>query len=443
MSQALLKRAIFLMAPLFFISCEKATDDLGFEQIIGGVVEADSLHIDLVTWTAPVDSILVALDYNSQLALGGYNPVRLMGRTESSLFGVEKANLMSQIIPNELNLDFGENPKVDSVYLYLRITSAYGDTSSSMNLVVNVLEDDFSQDSSYYSDYAPALGLEIGRLDGYAPAPETNTRFEGDLAPALISIPMDTSYFQANFANLADGSADEFSSFSNFIEYFKGIQVSAETGKCILYTNLASNFGGIRVYYHNSTDTTFAELNFDQDKSLKPINFSTFEQDYTGSPLETMAQDSVNGESQTYVQAMGGVCTALKFDPARINALLDQGLVINRAEVEIFTMPVNAEPVAPGGAMELRLLNGKTLGDRISDFRTEGGGGGSLERGLLRNNKYVIDIRRHLFEVLNSGENPTLALIPRTRTTAANRTVLRGGEGLMERAKVIVYYTKP
>lgn len=443
MSHTFLRRALIIVAPLFFLSCEKATDDLGFEQIIGGVVEADSLHLNLVTWTAPVDSILVALEYNSQLALGGYNPVRLLGRTESSLFGVEKAHLMSQIIPNELDLDFGENPKVDSVYFYLRITSAYGDTSSSMNLVVNVLEDDFSQDSTYFSNYSPALGAEIGRLDNYMPAPESTTRFEGDLGPALIRIPMDTAYFQKKFADIANGSADEFSSFSNFIEYFKGIQISAETGKCILYTNLASNFGGIRVHYHNSTDTSFAELNLDQDKSLKPINFSTFEQDYSGSPLEIMAQDSVNGEPQTYVQAMGGVCTALKFDPSKINALLDQGLVINRAEVEIYTMPVNGEPVAPGSAMELRLLDGRAIGNRISDFSTDGGGGGGLERGLLRNNKYVIDIRRHLFEVLNSGENPTLALIPRTRTTAANRTVLRGGEELMERAKVIVYYTKP
>lgn len=68
MSHTFLRRALIIVAPLFFLSCEKATDDLGFEQIIGGVVEADSLHLNLVTWTAPVDSILVALEYNSQLA---------------------------------------------------------------------------------------------------------------------------------------------------------------------------------------------------------------------------------------------------------------------------------------------------------------------------------------------------------------------------------------
>ncbi len=438
-----LKRAIFLMAPLFFISCEKATDDLGFEQIIGGVVEADSIHIDLVSWTAPVDSIVVALDYTTQLNIGGFNPTRLLGQTESSYFGKEMAFIHSELIPNELDLDFGDNPTVDSVNLYLRMTDSYGDTSQAMDLVVNVLADGFSKDSIFYSNYSPSLGDEIGRLNGFMPKPNTNTRFEDELAPAIITIPMDINYFQNNFANVADGSADEFSGFQKFLDYFKGVRIAAENGAAILDINLASNFGGIRIYYHNDSDTTFAELNFDQDKSIKPINFSTFQQDYQGSTLENLAQDSINGEAETYVQSMGGVCTALRFDPTKINALIDEGMVINRATVEVYTLPGTGEPVAPSSAMELRALNGKTLGDRILDFQTDGGGGGSLSRGVLRNNKYVLDVRRHLFEVLNSGENPTLALVPRTRTTAANRTILRGGEGLMEKATVIVYYTKP
>lgn len=437
-----LKRAILLLAPLFFISCEKPTDDLGFEQIIGGVVEADSMHLNLVTWTAPVDSIIVALDYNSQLSLGGYNPLRLLGRTESNLFGSEEAYLHTQVIPDELDLDFGQNPIVDSVYFYLRITDSYGDTSQAMNLVIHELEEEFSQDSIYYSSYSPALGAEIGRLDGYMPKAFTNTRFEGELAPPVIAIPMDINFFQTAFADIADGSADEFSSFGDFLEYFYGLRVAAETGKAILDLNLASNYTGLRVYYHNDDDTTFAEFNIDQDKSLKPINFSTFEQFYSGSPLENMAQDSLNGEAQTYIQSMGGVCTALKFDPAKVQNLIQQGFIINSAAVEVYTVPNTGEPVAPSSNMEIRILDGKSLGDRIIDFQSESGGG-ALSRGVLRNNKYVMDLRRHLFEVLNSGENPTLALVPRTRTTAANRTVIRGGEGLMEKATVIVYYTKP
>jgi len=444
MTLSTVKRAILAMAPLFFIAaCEKPTDDLGFQQIIGGNTEADSMHINLVSWTAPVDSIVVALDYSTQVTLGGYNSVRLLGHSESNYFGVEKARIVSQMIPNELNVDFGNNPVVDSVNLYLRLTEAYGDTSKTMDFAVYELSQAFDEDSLYYSNYQPTLANEIGRLNAYQPQPKTNSQFEGELAPALLRIPMDAAYFQSKFADVANGTADEFSSFAKFMEYFKGVQIEAESGGCILYTNLASAYTGLRIYYHNDEDTSYAELNFDQDKSIKPINFSTFEQDYTGSPLETLAQDSVNGEAETYTQAMAGVCTALRFDSHKIDSLVNEGLVINKAEVEIFTAQGSTEPVAPSPKMELRLLEGKSLGDRIIDFQTDGGGGGTLSRGILRNNKYVIDLTRHLFEVLNSKENPTLALVPTTRTTAANRTILRGGSGLSERATVIVYYTKP
>jgi len=432
------------MAPLFFISsCEKATDELGFEQIIGGNIEADSLHLNLVTWTAPIDSIVVALDYQSQLSLGGYNSTRLLGFTQSSYFGTEQAHLMGQLIPNELNLDFGTSPVVDSAILYIRLTDSYGDTSQAMDISVHEISQDFEQDSVYYSNYLPTLGQELGRLDGYLPSPQTNTTFEDELAPAILSVNLDASFFQSKFADLANGSADEFSSFTKFLEYFPGIQVTAETGGAMLYTNLASAFTGLRIYYHNDSDTTYSELNFDQDKSIKPINFSTFEQNYSGSSIETLGLDSINGEAQTYVQAMGGVTTALRFDPLKIQSLLDSGLVINRATVEVYTAQGTGQYVAPAPRMELRELDGRALGDRIADFQIDGGGGGSLSRGVLRDNKYVFNVTRHLFEVLNSQINNTLALVPTTRTTAPHRTILRGGAGLSEKAVVIVYYTKP
>lgn len=440
-----LKRAILAMAPLLLIiSCEKPTENLGFQQIIGGTIEADSVHVKVVSYTSPVDSIIVALDYDRQQLFGGYASTRLLGQTNSPYFGTEKANIISQLLPEQVNADFGTNAQVDSVNLYIRLTSAYGDTSVPMDIVVHLLDEELDRDSNFYSNYQPALGPELGRITNVKPSPKTGRLFEGDLAPAHLRIPLDTSYFQANFADVADGNFEPFSSFSGFTEYFKGIKVSAEGGSSILYTNLASAYSLVRIYYHNDSDTTFTDLSFDQDKSTVPINFSTFEQDYTGSALENLGLDSINGEEQTYVQAMGGVCTAFKFDQSKIDSLLAEGLVINKAELEVYTAQGTGESVAPSSRMEIRQLDGFTLGDRILDFSGDDGtGDGTLRRGVLRNNKYVFSLTRHLFAVLNSGENNTLAIIPATRTTAANRTILRGGSGLQERATVVVYYTKP
>jgi hypothetical protein len=93
--------------------------------------------------------------------------------------------------------------------------------------------------------------------------------------------------------------------------------------------------------------------------------------------------------------------------------------------------------------MEVRLFNGNALGDRILDYQVDGGGDGNLRRGVLRENRYIFDVSRQLFSVLNSGVNNSMAITPLTRTTAANRTILRGGKEPQEQAKVIIYYTKP
>jgi len=438
------KRAILTMASFTLLSaCEKPTDGLGFEQVIGGNIEADTIHVPIISYTTAVDSILVALPYQQQLLFGGYNSTRLLGRTVSSSFGTEEARILAQLLPEQVNPDFGDNPIVDSVNLYLRITEAYGDTSLAMNISVSELEQSFSQDSSFFSNYNPIIGREIGRLDNYMPAPKTTVLIEDILAPATIRIPLDLAFFQSKFADVGTGEFDSLASFTNFVKYFKGIEVKTENAGCILYTNLASNYSLIRIYYHNDLDTTFTDLSFNQDKSTVPITFSTFSHDYTNSDIDLSSIDSVNGETQTYVQAMGGTVTGFKFNLNKIDSLSDEGLIINRALIEFYTAQGLGTAVAPSPRMEIRFFNGNALGDRILDYQLDGGGDGNLRRGALRDNRYVFDVSRQLFSVLNSGINNSMAITPLTRTTAANRTILRGGKEPQEQAKVIIYYTKP
>jgi hypothetical protein len=135
--------------------------------------------------------------------------------------------------------------------------------------------------------------------------------------------------------------------------------------------------------------------------------------------------------------------TAFKFDLNKIDSLSQEGLIINRALIEFYTAQGLGTAVAPSPRMEVRLFNGNALGDRILDYQVDGGGDGNLRRGVLRENRYIFDVSRQLFSVLNSGVNNSMAITPLTRTTAANRTILRGGKEPQEQAKVIIYYTKP
>lgn len=440
----IVKRAILVMAPfVFLISCEKPTESLGFEQVIGSNVKADTLHIPVQTYTADVDSILVALTYNNQLRLGGYASTRIFGQYSNGIFGDAKAELLSELLPRQVNPDFGNNPVVDSVTMHLRLLDAYGDTTVPMDIEVYELADGFSKDSIFYSDYNPAEKRLLGSLSGYIPKPNTVVKSEDFIPAPHLSIPLDVSYFQSQFADVGDGNFEAFSTFDKFLEYFKGIKVKTTAGGAVLYSLLNSNYSDVRIYFHNDEDTSVVELNFDADRSVAPINFSTFSQDYSSAVFNLATQDTVKGEKRTYVQAMGGVTTAIKIDPSRIDSLTAEGLIINQALLKLSTAVGTGDPAAPAARMEIRDLEGKHLGARVLDFQGTSNTTGNLQLGQLRENSYTFDLTRHLFDVLNTGENNTLAVVPVNRSTAASRTVMQGGNTAHEKAKIIVYYTKP
>lgn len=431
-----------LVILLAVAACEKPNEQLGFDQVIGENITADSLHIPITTYTVPIDSVLVAFNRLQQLAIGGYPGTRLLGLESSPYLGETRATLIGQVLPVQLNADFGENPVIDSVNFNLALSQAYGDTTKSMDVEVHELDSELNPDSLYYSSYEPTLKRLLGERTNIPVRPETPTTFDGNPAPPMITIPLDTAYFQERFLDVGDGDFSSFADFEAFTEYFKGVVVKVTQGDAILYADLSSVFSALRIHYHNAEDTAFLDLNFRQDKPLLPIHFSTFSQDYSQAIVNLDNQDSVKGEPYTYIQAMGGVATALKLAPAKMDSLSKEGLVINQARLEIPTAVGTGDPAAPSQRLEMLVLDGRGLGARAVDFQ-EDGGDGSLQFGALRQNRYRFDLTRHLFSALNSGENPTLAVVPRRRTTTANRTILRGGGEAGEPLKLVVYYTQP
>lgn len=423
-------------------ACEKPSDKLGFEQVIGSNINADSIHVPITTYTAPVDSILVAFTYDQQLTLGGYVGTRLLGLERSNHLGESKATLVGQVLPTQLNIDFGDNPVLDSVNMNFALRGAYGDTSVPMDVSIYEHDRVFSLDSIYYSSHRPAKGKLLGELRQKRVRPGTETTFNGNLAPPTLTIPLDRDYFRDNFIDKGDGTFDAFTGFRSFIDYFPGIVAEVSAGDALLSTDLSSPFSSLRIHYHNDDDTTWLDLNFRQDKTVFPIHFSVFEHDYQNALVDLDDQDTLRGEKQTYVQSMGGVTTALKIDPSRMDSLQEEGLIVNYAFLEMPTAVGTGEGLAPSQNLEILQLEGRGLGSRTLDFRGDGGDG-ALQLGRLRQNQYRFDLTRHLFSTLNSGENPTLAVVPQSRTTTANRTILRGGKGSGERAHVVIYYTQP
>lgn len=439
------KRAIFILAPFLFLGCETDNGKIGEGTIIGLPLEATAIEMPIISFSQKVDSVIVALKYSNQASLGGYIGTRIVGTMEYDFVGSSEASIVTQIVPTQLNMDFGDNPIVDSVKMYLRFNGQYGDTTKTINLEVLEITESLSRDSNYFSSFKPVTGLKVGELLNYAPRPKSRvSNGSAQISPSVI-IPLDKNYFQTNIAAIANGNSTELGDFDSFIEYMKGFQIKAVKGDgSMLYFNLSNATSRIVLSYHNDNDTTEAILNFAQDKSSIPISFSIFSQDYSNSVSGISNPDSVSpGEMTTYVQAMGGLATVFKI-PDVLTAL-PEGSIVNRAFMEIPIQRGIMSGLPPAGAMEIRLMTSKGPSSTIRDFFFDNRqtGDGSLRLGDLRNNRYIFEITEHIFEVINSGNNPNLAIVPVSKGTTATRTILKGGNDPLDPIKLIVYYTKP
>lgn len=433
---------MFIMASFIFISCEKDTGNLGFDKVIGGETFIDTLTIPVISYTADVDSVLVALDYTSQLTLaGGYYSVALLGQTSDNYFGESRSAFVGQLMPNSLNTDFGDNAQIDSVFLDMRLTGSVGDTATPMGFKVYELNSDLSKDSTFYSSYSPAKGQLLGEVSNLRVKPKTPYPNAEQVSPAMLRIPLDDTYFRDKFLSIGDGDADEFSSLENFIEYFKGITIECSEGAAILYMAPQSSYSRMRIYFHNSTDTSSVSYNFSPDRSTVPIHFNTFKQDYTSAAFNLDMQDTVNGETQTFVQTMGGVVTVLKLQMPDLDSLQKEGLVINQAHLVLHQKTGTGLSYTPISQLEVRSFEDGILGSRLIDFTSTTGTNGAVEYGSFRNNKYTFNISRHIFDLTNGSDNIPLAIHPRSFATQAGKVILSGGD--ISGTEVKVYYTKP
>lgn len=444
MIKKLLKRAILILAPLVFIACEKSTDDLGFEQVIENVPGLKKYEFDLVGYSVPQDSILTALNYDLSSIIG-YTGDKLLGSLLDNNFGRSQASFVTQGILDQVNPDLGTNAVLDSAVLYLRYSNVYGDSSKSIDLIIEELLDPIDRDTSFYSDDVPAVSQTIGQLS-FRPTPNVNLDVDGEEIPASLRVPLSQSYFQSKIIDIADGSSGELASNDDFVEYFNGLLISTTSvDASIVSFDLTNTNSRILLFYHNDTDTGTLEINFDQTNSVKPVSFNLYDHDYENYPnnLNLNNQDTAVGESSIHIQSMGGVVGVLKFPG--LDTLIGKGYLVNRAWLTVPTQTGIYSGLAPSNRFTLRsYTDADGVGSTIIDFNGTGASGdGRLRLGQLRDNSYEFDITKYMFGVLNDGQNGKLAIVPVNNVTTANRTILKGGVDPIESSTLTLYLTKP
>ncbi|AUC74476.1 DUF4270 domain-containing protein [Olleya sp. Bg11-27] len=345
-------KPLFLLMILVFtaISCEK--DFVTVESDIRGAQNftTNSKLFPLVSYNKKLDPVQTsALTSN---VLGLYNDPN---------YGLTAASLVTQIAPDDLDPDFGENLSVVSVQLYIpyystvegtdddsnttyTLDSIFGNVTSGYKLSIyknNYYlrnldpESDFSESQAYYSNAYSSLNLntfegellyESDNTNGFTPSAEyvaiteipigesAEEELEDNRAPGLyIDLAATTEFGLDGWKNLlvqADGSVNpDLNNTADFKNAFRGLifkaeQLSNNEGS-MSYLNLGTG-ATIDIRYETDVDdTTTGERERETYTfNFNSIKFNTIEK--LTSPITLTDGDAENGDDQLFISGLEG-----------------------------------------------------------------------------------------------------------------------------------------
>ena len=375
----------------------------------------------------------------------------LLGMFDDPEFGRTSVDLATQF-RLQFFPDFGTNPVVDSVRLYLYYRGVYGDTVTPQTLRVYELESSLSVDEEYYQgvdlkSYASdqVIGEKVFtpqiRID--ATANDTLTRLF-----SLIKVPLDNSLGEKLI------NADSLQMVNNdvFLEYFKGLYIEAEKdaedGGAILQLDAASNdeFQGsaLVVYYNNDENMNEEE----PDTLLNPYVITSFsarvnsiEHDYSGTRFyENLNQENTE-DSLIYVQATGGLRSKIYIDDLT-NWKDSVNTAINKAELifQVDTLASEVEKYPPPRQLLFTVLDEEGREFLPVDYLfSDVYYGGALN---TEDYTYRFNITQHVQQIIDrEAENKGFFLTTARKNSEANRVILKGSESKTG-IKLVMTYSK-
>lgn len=421
-------RFFLLIAVLFavFTACEKYSS-IGLELLPDGdliSIHNRLINDDISAYTFTDDSMRT--DEASNSLLGSFN---------DSLFGVTTIDFATQFRLYGFP-DYGPNPELDSVKLYLYYRIIYGDTVTKQKLRVYELESSIYPEQDY-NQHVDLKSLASDKLLGqieFAPRVKLDSTSK-DTFYQLINIPLDMSLGNKLFY------ADSLHLISNdvFLEYFKGLYI--ESGKInqkggtilSLETSPSGNFSGsaLVLFYHNDSIKTKAG----QDSALlMPFIVSPYSarvnriiHDYENTAFYDNLNQETNEDSLIYIQATGGLKSRILIDD--LTSWKDSvNTAINKAELifQVDTLASQVKRFTPPLQLLFTIVDSTGVETLPSDYFFSS----SFYGGYLRNDyTYHFNITQHLQKIIEGeAQNLGFYLTPALKNNQANRVVLKGSK---------------
>lgn len=384
-------------------------------------------------------------------------PKSLLGSMNDPVFGNTTIDFATQFRLVSFP-DYGENPELDSVKLYLYYRIIYGDTLTPQHIRVYELNERIYSDEidstgnsaryPYYQDVdlkSMASTQMIGELE-FTPRVQVDTTTL-DTFYQSITVPLDISLGEKLM------NADSLDMIDNdiFLNFFKGLYIETEKlsggpGAILsLEAASSSSFQGsaLVVYYNNDenkaadTPDTLAMPYIITEYSAR-INRMT--QDYSGTVFEPNLNMESNTDSLIYIQSMGGLESKIIID--NLSLWQDStNVAINKAELifQIDTILSDPANYPPPGQLLFTFIDKDGLQYLPRDYSfSPDFYGGKLNDDYT----YRFNITQHVQQIIEGVvENNGFYLTTGDKNSEAKRVILKGSTSKTG-IKLVITYSK-
>ena len=357
----LYKTLIISVLVVLYTACSKTTESIG-NGLLSENDHIGAYYIDTLQLNCHSERI-------DTLHTKGLTTV-LLGSMMDPVMGLTDANLFTQLHISSTNHYFGDSPIIDSVVLQLAYAGYYGDTTTIQTVHVYELADTLSGYDNYYQfSEVMTTGFDLANSYQFQPCPRTVHAVVGNdtLSQAVLRIPLDNSFGE----RLATADSAIFSTPDTFKNYFHGLKISCESvsqnGAICYFSPTSNTVTKLQVYYRETPDAN--PMRYDFYITSNDTYFNQYLHDYTLGTSEFTQQvlqgDTLLGQTQLYLQAMGGIRCFISFPDLKewADAAQHTGehLIINEAKLVIPTAVTPDSSLLP--PTSLALVSLKTTGN--------------------------------------------------------------------------------
>lgn len=421
---------------LLHTGCKKPEDDLGLSVLNPadtlGTARTDTSTI--LCW--PQADVPVQTSAASASLLLSAN---LLGRINDDRFGLLTAGVATQVRLSVNNVGPAD-PTLTCDSLVLSF--AYTDTdpiygwAHAQTISVYRLAEDLSIDSVYTNERIPqteAVDLVESAPRQFTPEVTAGPVIGGDTLVPQLRIPLSTALGNEF---LAQWGQPTFVDNTSFLAWFKGFYVvpgndfrSPQHGGT-WRLNLLNGASKLTLYYHSATDTT----SFDFLIGTEGVRYTTAVFDHSAATTGLLVQalaDSTVGQTETYLQSLGGLRTQLRFPGLSAYAGTPYR-ALAKAEL-VIKVPPGAPVELPPPPQITALVNDTT------EIAVPGLTGGLYDADA---EEYRLNITSWAQGVINGtvANNGLILEVFNNRTTG-NRTPLAGPASLDRPMKLVLTFT--